>query len=115
MNIGVQSKDIGAGPWESVNSMCKNSRVGGLNDWRLPTKDELIYLYTNRKEIGGFKTTYVDHNLRYAVTGYWSSNVDGDTYVIISLMDGTVVSQEYSWTWEPSYVNYINGRCVRSL
>lgn len=115
MNIGVQSKDIGAGPWESVNSMCKNSRVGGLNDWRLPTKDELIYLYTNRKEIGGFRTSYVDRLLRHVVTGYWSSNVDGDTYVIISLLDGTVVSQEYSTAWEPDYVYYIHGRCVRSL
>lgn len=116
MHIGVQNQDIGYGQWETVNSMCRNSRLAGQNDWRLPTKDELMYLYTNREKIGGFKTRYINYNSRYAETGYWASNTSGASHVIISLMDGSVVLQdETSWSWDPSYVDYISGRCVRTL
>ena len=116
MNIGVQLSDIGVGQWSSVESMCKNSRIAGQSDWRLPTEDELIYLYTYRNTIGGFCTQYINYNSRYAETGYWSSTIEGASHVIISLMDGSVVLQDdTTWNWESSYVNYIHGRCVRTL
>ncbi len=61
--IAVQTKDIGSRDWDSVNSMCKNSTVGGYTDWRLPTIDELAVLYNNKEMIGGFSKD-----------DYWSSS-----------------------------------------
>ena len=50
--------------------------------WRLPTKDELNLLYTNRKKIGGFKK-FVLHP---ATSYYWSSTEDNN-----------YGSNEYAW------------------
>lgn len=50
----VQSKDLGAGDWETAKTMCVNSTVAGFTDWRLPSEPELMILYNNRKSIGGF-------------------------------------------------------------
>lgn len=54
LGIAVQREDIGYGDWTSMNSLCKNSTVGGFTDWRLPTIDELAALYNLRDKIGGF-------------------------------------------------------------
>ena len=61
--------------------MCKNSTLGGYTDWRLPTSDELMVLYTNRDKIGGFKDEI-----------YWSSSIYSTRY------------PEYHYT-----VNFYNG------
>ncbi len=96
--IAVQNEDIGKNDWESVNAMCDNSTLGGYTDWRLPTKDELMKLYTNRNEIKGFSNE-----------SYWSStpySAYGD-YYCVSFYNGTLSSGYKS-------VNK-SARCVRSL
>lgn len=50
--------------WEDAKKACAD--LG--KDWSLPTKEELGLLYRNRKEIGGFSTSY-----------YWSSTETNDT------------------------------------
>ncbi|MDE5606347.1 MAG: DUF1566 domain-containing protein, partial [Bacteroidales bacterium] len=50
----VQKEDLGVGTWSTADAMCKGSTVDGYNDWRLPTKEELMILYNNRNLIGGF-------------------------------------------------------------
>ncbi len=65
IGIAVQAKDLGDADWSTASSMCKNSKLGGYNDWRLPTKEELVILYTNRDAIGGFIKS---------ISGYWSSS-----------------------------------------
>lgn len=49
--------------WVSANNLCENSTVGGFSDWRLPTKEELGTIYTQREVIGNFKEDI-----------YWSSS-----------------------------------------
>jgi hypothetical protein len=49
--------------WHEAVEVCKKLGKG----WRLPTKDELNFLYENKEEIGGF-----------AVNFYWSSSEFGN-------------------------------------
>ncbi len=60
----VQKKDIEITPvlWTVAKAACASSPIGGYTDWRLPTKDELMVLYTQRNTIGNFTTDW-----------YWSS------------------------------------------
>jgi hypothetical protein len=44
--------------WYEAKKAC--AKIG--DGWRLPTKDELIYIFQNRSKIGGFSKG-----------GYWSS------------------------------------------
>lgn len=95
--IAVQCKDIGYGDWYSVKAMCENSTIGGFNDWRLPTKNELMTLYTNRDKIGGFTTGY-----------YWSSTMSGNNYLTcVNFANGANFGYYYS--------NKSYGRAVRTL
>ncbi len=97
--IAVQKTDIGYNDWTSVKAMCENSITGGYNDWRLPTQEELMTLYTNQKAIGGF-----DANSRY-----WSSSSANynDNYYYVHFSDGSL-SNMYPTT-------SASGRCVRKL
>ena len=61
-NLIAAKKDAGQGDWNSAIEMCENSTLAGFNDWRLPTKNELLTLYANKDYIGNFKNAT-----------YWSS------------------------------------------
>lgn len=101
IGLAVQKDDIGFGTWESIDAMCQNSTLGGYTDWRLPDKDELMSLYTNKDYIGGF---YTDDNSLYS--RYWSSSshyISG--YYYVSFYDGNF-----------GFSNYMmSGRCVRTI
>lgn len=51
--------------WDEAKKTCKELKENGYSDWRLPSKDELNHLYTNRSAVGGF-----------AGVSYWSSTED---------------------------------------
>jgi len=101
--IAVQRTDINSArvDWYDANSLCNNSIVGGLTDWRLPTKDELMTMYSNREFIGGFRTTsaYYDY--------YWSSTPSDNCFYIINFYTGNRNTEH------PIYDSY--ARCVRTL
>lgn len=70
-NLGIQMDDLSFGAnWDTANRLCSNSRVGGFDDWRLPTIMECCLLYDNIKKLG--------INDNYA---YWSSSLNyGEPY-----------------------------------
>ncbi|MDE6702487.1 MAG: DUF2012 domain-containing protein [Muribaculaceae bacterium] len=74
--IAVQKTDLGIGNWKTADAMCKNSTIGGYTDWRLPTKEELMVLFTNRDKIGSFKVNKEGNGWDY--TAYWSSSYYGN-------------------------------------
>jgi|GEM_PF-625943 len=48
-------KDLpGTYTWDSAVLVCKKLKLNGYQDWRLPTKDELNTLYSNRSVVGDF-------------------------------------------------------------
>ena len=66
--IMVQTKDLSSGvSFEDADNLCTASRVGGYNDWRLPTREELLVLYLIKASIGGFSASY-----------YWAAPYSGD-------------------------------------
>ncbi len=82
--IAVQKQDLGRGAWDTANSMCENSILGGYTDWRLPTKEELMVLYNNRELIGGFEDS-----------SYWSSTSYGySSYYYISFGTGSLYTKD---------------------
>jgi len=105
IGLGVQNEDIGYGYWNDMNSMCRNSNVAGLSDWRLPTKDELFKLYNKKEEIGGFNITYSSNNRHR----YWSST-QGSTnyYYYVEFDDGKSGSIYFN-------NGIYSARCVRTL
>ena len=99
-HLMVQLEDLGCVNWSSASSMCNSSTVAGYTDWRLPTKDELMTLYSNREEIGGF-----------SMGKYWSSSTistsGGIRYHYVNFTDGTL---DYDSQWSEFHV-----RAVRTM
>lgn len=92
----VQMEDLGCVDWSSAKLLCENSTVAGYNDWRLPTKEELMTLYSNREMIGGF-----------VAERYWSSSNYGSNHYFVNFSNG--VSD-----WSPNNNDHYHVRAVRT-
>lgn len=77
--------------------ICSELNEGGFDDWVLPSKGELSYLYVNRIAIGNFQTSYYD-------SFYWTSSEASSTEAWIQIFnDGTqdVLMKAYNSPWDP--------------
>ena len=112
VGIYVETKDAGNTTWESSDNLCRNRTIGGMTDWRLPTKEELATLYEKRDMIGGFAKAEYITNIGWRYPWYWSSSYDNI----------------YNWTMYYFYINFDSGylgscgenethyaRCVRTI
>ena len=92
----VQAKDINPGKrmrWDVAYAMCENSTVGGFDDWRMPTIQELLVLYLHKEEIGNFKC------LNSAYSYYWSSDKvysDDNYFTCLSFYDSSLKGYYYN-------------------
>ncbi len=73
--------------WDNANTLCitySSQNIGGRNNWRLPTKDELYVelfnTYGNMFIARGWPTTYY----------YWSATAEGVGYYGVTLNNGIV-------------------------
>ena len=111
LKLGVHKTDLNSTnlSWDVANSMCKNSSVAGLHDWRLPTKNELLQLYAMKDEIGGFNS----NKYSYYWSSTWGYGSDYgsyyDGYVRVHFYDGT------AGTTVGSSNPTKRARCVRTL
>jgi len=72
-SLTAHTHDIGGKhDWQTAKSMCENSVVGGFNNWRLPSRDELLFLYQHRYDFGNF----VIGNTSEAT--YWTGELASD-------------------------------------
>ncbi len=98
----VQADDINSDKytrWDVAYAMCENSTVGGFDDWRMPTIQELIILYLHKDEIGNFKDSY-----------YWSADKvysDDNYYKCLSFEDGSLIGYYYTKEWRVRAVRTI--------
>ncbi len=59
--------------WENALEYCENLRLGGKNDWRLPTIKELVSIVKEGKLDPAIDTKYFPNT---ASSWYWSSSTD---------------------------------------
>lgn len=82
-NLMIQTDDLGYGEevnWYDADKLCKESRVAGYSDWRLPTTDEMKIMYRSKNKIPNLKTD----------GRYWSSDFATDEWY---------VEYEYMWAY----------------
>ena len=94
-----------AGNWEYAKQYCKDLRLGGFSDWRLPNIYELVTLINNTKS----KDPYAINGLQKITSGiYWSS-----TTVVSSPSNAWGVHFGYGdGYWDEKSDSYY-ARCVR--
>ena len=93
LKFEVYPEDLGKHSWEDAKKVCEDLGDG----WRLPTREELLLMYLNKNEIGGF----VD-------ASYWSSSEKDNE---IAWFQNFLSGNQYS---NYKYVtNYV--RAVRSI
>ncbi len=84
--IALQTTDLSfSADYNNANKICKESRVGGFSDWRLPTLGELTQMYLNKQKIGGFENGK-----------YWSSNYTSNYYYIVDFANGDTSTLYYT-------------------
>ncbi|MDE6439678.1 MAG: DUF1566 domain-containing protein, partial [Bacteroidales bacterium] len=98
VNLMVQKEDLGLGYWTTADAMCKASTLADYTDWRLPTKEELMILYTNRNLIGGFQKANYWSSTRYSESSYY--------YWYVNFSDGAM--NTYNGSCRIRAVRYIN-------
>lgn len=84
----IQTKDLEPDTWRNASNIAKASRLGGYSDWRLPTEEELEFLYKRRTLIGGFTLNAEDGAY------YWSSSLR-EVEESFTTEDGKVVPAGY--------------------
>lgn len=103
-NLLVQKVDISTSDinWESANYTCQGSAVGGFNDWRLPTIEELVVLYQNKSDIGGFaEDKIVEEYVDGSVTNIGGINYHKSYY-------NKVYKQYYYWSNSLPYYSMLS-------
>jgi hypothetical protein len=65
----VCPNDLGKMKWNQAALACANLTLNGFDNWRMPSKEELNLLYSNKNKIGGFSEDF-----------YWSCSEGGDGY-----------------------------------
>ena len=106
-NLMVQTSDLGCVNWTSAKLMCENSTTAGYNDWRLPTKEELMILYNNKDIIGGF------HVSNSAYSKYWSSSLYTSSQPYgVCFYDGSLFSDYSSKEYYVRSVRTLNGSSI---
>ncbi len=97
---GAYKKDKSAckaGSLSFAKNYCESSSMGGYNDWRLPTSNEMMALFEKEK-------VFKDNR----DADFWTSTPAGkDKQYVVYTVDG------YRYARDPQQSNYI--RCVRCL
>ncbi len=103
LGVAVIKSDVGTyGTWATANDLCQNLIIGGFTDWRLPTKEELISIYSQRNNLNIFNLPVYG-----SVPKYWTDKKDKTGGYFVDFEDG-------------SYRSYndrskLKCRCVRTL
>lgn len=81
--------------WSAANSYCNNLSLHGVSGWKMPMRDELVQMYSERTSIGGFKTNYSNYS---SETLYWSSTSSGNGHYSVKFYNGSIESNANTYT-----------------
>lgn len=110
LGTGIQwSKTLGEMPWEKAMNVCENLKLGGHNDWRLPTRADVLSVIDD---------TIFDPTTELKDTvpsGYWSATTyaNGSGYAWLVNFDYGYVS--YSNKTSSYYVRAVRGGQLKIL
>ncbi|MCR4811304.1 MAG: DUF1566 domain-containing protein [Bacteroidales bacterium] len=82
-------------------SYCSNYSIGGVGEWRMPTRDEMVQMYNSRKKIKGFKKG----------GEYWCDaglGIYSDYYFYVSFARGGEVDDSWYYHSDKCYVRPIH-------
>ena len=82
--------------WSDANAYCNSYSIYGVTNWRLPTKEELIQMYADRNEIGGFDCTNTGK--------YWSSTAGSSYHYHVNFSSGSVYNNSATCKVRPVHV-----------
>ena len=71
--------------------LCTNYRGGGYNDWFLPSKDQLNFLYLNKSIIGGFSDNIYWSSTEYDLGEAWVQDFSTAEQHLDNMSDGANV------------------------
>ena len=69
-SLEIMTKDLGMMKWDNATKACAD--LG--NEWRLPTKDELNFLFENKDKIEGFAAKFYWSSEEYFGKDAWEQN-----------------------------------------
>lgn len=90
--------------WLEADAWAKSLGDG----WRLPTREELLFIYENRDKVPGLKT---DYSVSVYAYWYWSCTErrdDASIVYFVDFTDGDVV-------WDPKDNLSLSSRAVRAV
>ena len=92
MNFYVAMKDLGTMNWSSANSSCQNYSFCGNLKGTLPTKDQLLTMYSNKSLLNSLLS--VNSGIKLTENYYWSSTYFsyGSSYYSVDMSDGSAYS-----------------------
>ena len=94
MNFYVAMKDLGRMYWPDANSQCQSYSFCGNVKGTLPTKDQLVTLYSNKSRVNSLLST--NGGTKMTEDWYWSSTgLDIYYYYVVSMSIGDVNGYHY--------------------
>lgn len=110
-NIGlnVQASDGGMVTYAVATTSCKNSRVGGYSDWRLPTLEECSRIYAQKSEFDNYTSNWLWTSTYAGEDYYGLSEIKAKFNYICSFYNGA-----NSWSAISPFEDNASYRCVRT-
>ena len=94
--VAVALSDLsGTMNWSNANSNSSSYSASGVSGWHLPTKDELLAVYSNKSAVSSGLTAAGES--QFTSNSYWSSSPNGDYYWIVNPVSGGTSYGNYTY------------------
>ncbi len=104
--------------WLDTKNYCRNYRLGGFNDWRLPTQSELAGLYDARKSYQAAQRNYnvhITNMVQLTTCCLWASDSQGSEGAVFDFSYGTRfwLTKTYSYGYRVLPVRKVNEAVIQ--
>lgn len=99
--------------YEGAKIICEKSRIGDYKDWRLPTIDELEFLYNNQELIGSFSNNECYWSSTIHPQGYYEYGLEVYEYEVFDFYYGKI--KKHTLNQNGLDLTYFAVRAVRTI